>query len=343
MFKVDNKNKCTIFAGSFFDDMQKYDLQETPSGLEILYSDGIKENVTFNWGALTNSIDYGLSLSDDLNDLSDVWIPILIDNDNYILSKEIKNNFSIKKMMLGIENFINFIGKFNNWEISPQGQAKLKSDWLINSIDIPYIMDYGILCWYKNNSAYKYTDFKPLSEFPIGSRIICDKALTAVLSETESISISNTDILIKHGENSLILTSKDDSIFLNSTNINSTSANISFNTERKLFNLNKVNNLQQLNPKFRLDIKSLYTGKLEHASLWIADGESYSYSLNKNRRAENYTFNISSLSYLSPSLYYKYNAIFNRLTSRIIRQPNSAPLPQQKLAILKKLCYFLST
>lgn len=343
MLKIDNKSKCTIFAGSFFDDLDKYTLKETDKDLKLMFDGGVENAVTFNLTALHTVIQSGLNLEPSASLLTDNWIPIFIDNDDQVISKEIRKNFTIKKKILGIENFIQFKGLFKNWLLS--NDTKLNSNWFINSNDISYIMDYGVLCWYKKNTQYLYDQFKQLDEFPIGSRVLCDQALTAKLSDSKSISISTTDVLIKHSKHSLIIADKDDSKFNSTTDATSTSANISFNTERRIFDLSKVQNIDTLNPKFKSHINSIDQSNdlLKHSSLWIANGEAYSYSLNKNRRAENYSLNTPTLSYLSPSLFYIYTAVYHRLTVRQIKNANTASLSQPKLAMLKKLAYFLST
>lgn len=343
MFKFDKKNNCSIFNGSFFDDIQPYVLEEQSSVLNIKYGSDISP-VSFRWSSLTNVISNSLSLITDGTQIVDSWIPIIIDNDNHVLSKEIKNNCSIKKQILGIENFIQFKGLFNNWDIS-NNSIKLNSNWFIHSNDIPYIMDYGVLCWYKKNTQYKHTDFKSLQDFPEGTRLRCDQNLTAKLSDTESISISPDDILFKLSNTILIIANKDDSIFNNTTDANSNAANISFNRsdERRIFDLSKVQDISSINPHFKQDIEALYNDPLLlDGSLWIANGEAYSYSLNKNRRAENYSLNIPSMSYLSPGLFYIYNAIYHRLTIRLLKK-HTGLLSVGQSRMLKKLCYFLST
>lgn len=351
MFKQDLKNNCTIFNSSFFDDMISYKLEETDSDLKIRFeSSDNTSNVSFKWNELKDVVSTSLSLVSNSINVLDSWIPIIIQNDNHVLSKEIRNNCTIKKKILGIENFVQFQGLFKNWDLS-NPNIKLNSNWFIHSNDIPYVMDYGILCWYKNNTNYLYDQYKDLSEFPVGSRILCNMPLTAKIqssnnnSETKNISISTNDILIKHSKNILILTDKDDSKFNSTTSASSSSADISFNTERKIFNLSDVKDIADLDVKFKLDIRSLYDADdvFKHSSLWISNGEAYSYSLNPNRRAENYSLNIPSMSYLSPSLFYIYNAIYHRLTINTTKNDNSVLVSKKKASILKKLCYFLST
>lgn len=343
MLKVDNKNKCNIFSGSFFDDLQKYSLKETDSDLKLVFDGGIENQVIFNFSALTDTLQSSFSIESMASSITDSWIPIFIDNDNKIISKEIRKNFSIKKKILGIENIIQFKGLFKNWLVS--NDTKLNCNWFINSNDIPYIMDYGILCWYKKNTQYIKDQFKNLDQFPIGSILFCQTPLTAKLSDTESISISPTDMLVKYSKNILLFVDKDDSKFNSTTDATNTSASISFNTERKIFDLSKVKDIDTLNPQFKLHLGSINQGSelLKHSSLWIANGEAYSYSLNNNRRAENYSLNIPTLSYLSPSLFYIYNAIYHRLTVKQIKNATTASLSQPKLAMIKKLAYFLST
>lgn len=343
MLKVDHKSKCTIFSGSFFDDIQKYELIENNNILSLNFS-GTIFPVNFNITGLSSVIQNSQSIVSQFSTLKDVWIPIIIDNDNHVLSKEIRQNFSIKKKIFGIENMVQFRGLFNNWNVT-NTNIKLNCNWFINSNDIAYVVDYGLLCWYKNNSNYIDNQFKELKDLPNGSKIYCAMSLTAQLSDTESISISPTDLLIKHSDTSLIIVDKDDSKFLNTSDASSRSANIQFNYERKLFNLSKVNNIDNLKPKFKLAINPIDSENivLKNASLWISNGEAYSYSLNNNRRAENYTLNMSSLSYLSPSLFPIYNAIYHRLTCRLSKPKGTSGLNAAKLSMLKKLCYFLST
>lgn len=376
MFIEDNTSKCTIFNSTFFDNLQNYQLNEISSDdgglLEIQFGED-KYPVTFNWEAfetIANSNKFNWTYE------TGPWSPIFVANPkspiagfslpsaNYTKSKEIRRNASIKKINLGIENFIQFQGKFKDWTID--NDTKLNVNWFINSNDISYVMDYGLLCWYKKSDNIRATTWPQdtigysLDSIPIGSKVICDRDLTAVLKEdqygniTDSVQISRNEILVKHGKTKLIKVDKDDSIFNSTSDANNRSASISFNTERKIFDLKKVRNLENNQPKFLPYGDYLHSGQefaliKNGVSLWIPNGEAYSYSYNNNRASENLSFQLPGPSYLSPSLFYIYNAIYHRLTFNMIRKSDRNELSTNdridlnKSGMLKKLCYFLST
>ena len=347
MYKDDKINQCTIYNSAFIDDILPYTLGlNSDDQLSLKFNNNVVSNVDFKINQLRELITQSKNLLgvSDPELLKDVWIPIFITNDNYVQNKEIKRYGTNKKKIFGIEDFISFRGEYKNWIIN-NANTKLSSDWYTHSNDISYNIDYSIMCWYRLESNNIYSTHVSIKNIPNGYPVVCNQALSYT-DNGRSVNISTNDILIKKNDSTLLLPHKDNSIIGSSTEISS-SANMTFNSEQSVFNLSKVEDLATLNPLFKVHTETIMglttDGQRSNDRLWIADGEAYSYSLNKRRQKEDFSSGICTHTYLSPSLFYKANSIYHRLTATQIKLANGSSLPKDKAKALRKLSYFLAT
>lgn len=137
---------CSIIDTDFIDDLLPYNLKSNQGdGLSIVYDDGQKYTIDFNWTAFNKMLPRGSN---------DIWYPIIADVSNSsIETKKIDRNFSLASNKIGIESFIKFTGKFRNWEIAQQGNT-FCLDWMLNDDNFIYDALYGIIGWVKFSQPF---------------------------------------------------------------------------------------------------------------------------------------------------------------------------------------------
>ena len=312
-------SSCIIFDKFLFDDSNPYTLAENNNNLTIRYGE-VSNDVIFSLTGLTQAKEYSVT-----NVQNDIWYPIFINNDNNISNKVISRdgayrnaNTNIRSGRLGIENFISFPASLKNWSIS--GSAKFSIDWILNQPDMPYYLEYGILCWYKKIGSQKNnpTVFSTIDKFPIGSRLIKNGN-------------SNT-IYIKLDDDNLYNIGQDDSI-INTDSITHSSVA-----------LVKLSDIGGSTATFSLAPSTITSESLlsDNSILWIANGDTFSYSDNEQDKNYEYSNKIISKSYISASLYSTYSQIYHILTSY---KPKNIieGMHLRQVRLIKKLASFLAT
>lgn len=351
MLLKDKKN-CNIFSKFLLDDLFPYDLREANGDLKLSYnyeSDSylrikrseteslVGTSVTLKTQDLITLINRDEPQNTDQSLGSSIWFPVFIkDTDNYSLYKQINKGYTNNISRLGIDDFISFSPLFKNWTVL-SGQPKMTIDWILNSTDINFDPIYGILFWAKkiNIPSSDSDQFLELSSFPNGS-----------LLQTNNSTLGLSKKFIKIDDETVLDSSKDNSIFLNSTyssnnrDITSPNPSISFNTENQFIKISTLTD----GAKFKLynstAIQATTSGGAGYI-LWVPDGDFYSFS-DKVTNAAGRTLYQASDCYISPSLYKKYNEIYHILTLEDKKDLYSGRRSTYS-KFFKKLCYSLAT
>jgi hypothetical protein len=205
--------------------------------------------------------------------------------------------------------------------------------------------EYGVLFWYKKNSSYTVDGTLPYKDIPVGTIV----SWTGSYSY-QGMTLSSGNYGVKVNSSTISLLNKKSALIQNSTDINATGLNVSFNSEIQTVNLGTAGDTDQFYVLTR-GISPTSTPSEDEDEpppsesfydLWIPDGECFSYyetevgSLRGRANQEN------SNTYLSPGLFSIYREIYHRLTLRRVKGTANALNKKQSLA-LQKLCYFLSS
>lgn len=321
MYKINNKKNCEIYNSSLFQDLADYKIIEDSSGPSIRYTENYP--ISLNFTAIENFINTSVT--------KDVWIPVIIDLD--ITHKPVFDKQNIRNKILGLENVVSFPAVFKNWQILDTSNApkskNMSVNWCISSMIPSFSAEYGILFWYKINSA---PSSYGLDNIPIGS-IINSNSVLSYGSETLA---TNVDV-VKINNNTLKRLDKK------SNNI--TGTNIVFGHEKQIIELDSCSPFDIKTNTFSYSLSNNQFKKNDNNySIWISDGEAFSYfnGYADERRSRNTS--APSKTYLSPLLMPIYREIYNILTLRRTKKNNTPlDLPGYQAPLLQKLCYFLST
>jgi hypothetical protein len=338
MYIRDTTNSCSIYDKSFFNDMKPYRLEiiDSNNTLGIRYKDNSFNSVTFNLDGFSNILR-----QEDRDTTDDCWFPVFIKRDtSTVKSKEILRGSSIRKTILGLENFLSFVPKLENWQVSPG--IEMCSNWFINSNLIPDDPIFGLLCWAKKNSIKTTFPFNSLDKFPIGSRLKSENTLSYKDASNKEIRIDNSTPLVKINSTILKILDKDDSVF------DSTKSKFIFSQEDHIFDLSKWLSQQPppqpgsppidlSYPKFKSGFHPSAIGDFPNYVFWIPDGECYTLEAREELKR-----GLPPNAYLSASLMHYYRSIYHRLTAKNIRSSIGF---QNKIHArnLKILCYYLAT
>ena len=205
--------------------------------------------------------------------------------------------------------------------------------------------EYGVLFWYKKNSSYAADGTLPYKDIPVGTIV----SWTGSYSY-KGMTLSSGNYGVKVNNSTVSLLNKKSALIQNSTDINATGLNISFNSEIQTVDLGPIQDTDQFyvltrgisNTSAQSDDADAPTVPASFYDLWIPDGDCFSYfetevgSLRGRANQEN------SNTYLSPGLFSIYREIYHRLTLRRVKGIANA-LNKKKSLALQKLCYFLSS
>jgi hypothetical protein len=277
-----------------------------------------------------------------------VWTPAIVSNENYVSNKPLFNKQNITNTILGIESALSFPASFKNWDIldtnGNASSANMVTNWYITSIIPTAYAEYGLLFWYKPNdipssSTYLLTDIpngtliKSTSSLTYTDTIPSGESFPPTLIDTTPL-ISTTTELMKIDNNTLKI--------LNKSSNNITGTGTTFWADYDKFYLNKCASFDIKTNTFSVINNNPFTSNGSECSLWISDGEVFSYfdsEVNKNKYRSQ---SLPSKTYLSPLLMPIYREIYDILTLRIVRSLSTG-LTKAKSTLLQKLCYFLST
>lgn len=341
-----NKN-CTIYDKSFLDDMYSYNY------------DSINNKIVYNSPSLNDEIlDSEVNISSSLNFIKknvytkspNVWHPVFITPDNSII-----NNMPLYKGTttlsenLGIEGAIEIYNpKFNNWEVK-RGDPYMSTDWIITPDLCPFYPEYGLIFWFKYNSTIdKETD---IDNIPIGSTVVISSGPSEFKINDTYINIKDK-LLTKYSVDTLLILDIDNVMVIPKD------SSIEFIPSSK-YKYIKINDILNADPKLKKeDIK--FTIKksdpliedMPGLSLWIPDGDTYSYFKSPQMAFEAYNNNMCSSSYISPVLSNIYREIYHTLSwylnTRDIVYVEGSPVPKPNFSpmqskLFKKICHILST
>lgn len=354
----DKINKCTVYNKYFIDDLVNYTLEEKDNTLTVKYSDG--SNTVVDFSRLESSIQTIINSYKSNNEKKDCWYPgIITKNNSNILTKNLIKGFAINFDNLGIESAISFNAKFQNWTTSLP--VNMEADWIINSPIIPFIPKYGVLFWYKTNTAIVS---KPLSEIPNESRLICE-------SDISYTDPPNTPTGIKKyiSKNCIVRKLDDDTLYVEQFEENIDQNDIVFNNNNavvkqkdRIFSISSY--LSSAFPKRANETEKDYQTRLEtqrknikfkpvnsqqsplsnmpDTTLYISNGETYSYTHDEEELASNYSNNMPMRSYVSVTQYQFYRQIYDILTLDLVKKVDVGLDPSYARR-MRKLAHVLST
>jgi hypothetical protein len=327
MYTINNKNKCHIYSSSIFQDLVSYNVGENSSGPYIkYYGSSIENAATLNTTAIESFIESGST--------QDVWMPAIIKDETYISKKVLVNKQNVTNKILGIESALYFDAQLKNWNILDTGgsakSANLYTNWYITSLAPFFQAEYGILFWYKMNETSSTASFL-LDKIPNGS-VIKSNASLSYNDNTETI--GTTTEVIKIDNRTLKRLDKQSNKI--------TSTGTEFWKERDIFDLTQCSAFDIETNTFSYNIYNQLSKDSKEYSIWISNGEAFSYFDGPVNAIRSRNRGLVSKTYLSPLLMPIYREIYNALTLR--RNRAYSPYLTKKQALcLQKLCYFLST
>jgi hypothetical protein len=254
---------------------------------------------------------------------SDIWLPAIIKDGSLIDNKEILSARFIGNKVFGIEEMIKIENpQLKNWTFETGGDTcSFTTDWIINDNLSSLDIEYGVLFWYKKNSEGNNSS----TEYLLSK-------ISNLSSVVPTEDLSYTDASIPY-----LLKTNDNAIKLNDTKL------LKLDTHQT-FDLEKVTDYANKKFKLRSNINFLHNS-IKDYSIWISDGEFYSYYLNPKDKYDIKTFRSRksvSRSYISPSLYHFYRSIYHSLTLRDVKKLGEGTFSSTNEK-LKKLSYLLAT
>lgn len=337
---IDTSNQCNIIKKSLLDDLKQYSV--SADGNTLRYSDNTTAIIGYKLPVIGSlALESYSTINNDT--FLDCWLPVFVTDDRYIDTKFLSDdgsysngNQSLSSGRIGIENFLSFRPNFETFNVS---QGTMSTDWILNRHNVPYAVYYGIMCWIKrhniNNTMIIGGAEDELSVFPVGSRLVHRSRPNDIL-----IKISNTSLYI-----------------VNSERYSFSSNGVSFNNENN-FVLDAETlapNLYSLADSARSEIYAknsivseqdslsgiAINGITNNVSLWIPDGDFFSYY---DSEAEYYlgaNKGIPSNGFVSPCLTKFYTSIYRILTLDEIRTIDKKNLTRARC--YRKLAHALST
>jgi len=341
MYKINNIKHCNIFNNSFFQDLEQYRLIDDINGdtyIKYESETGVKP-VSVRMEAITGLIDNSVD--------PEVWTPVLITGEKFLANKPFFGKQQIHNNILGVENAVSFESKFKNWNTelpSPSGTGfksiDMSSNWFVSTMSTTIKPEYGLLFWYKKNSApYSSRGTLDYQDIPISTIISWTGTYTY-----KGMNLSSGDYGVKINDKTISLLNKKSALIQNSNDPYSTGLNVSFNSEIQTINIGS----QPSGSHYYVLTKGIkYIPENSNTppsfyDLWIPDGECFSYYETEIASIRSKTNLENSNTYLSPSLYPVYREIYHTLTLRRLRGSAYSYNKKQSLA-LQKLCYFLSS
>ena len=326
MFINNLKNNCKLVDVFLSNDLESNVLTLDDSNqLKLVYNDTTlsPSNITIQTDKILQLINVAKP-SLPANTLEDVWLPAIIKNDDWIDNREVINSRLLDNTVLGIEDFIKITTpKFKSFNLElGAATSYLGLDWCLGNNLSAYELEYGILFWYKKRS----TDYSADAEF-----LIKDIPKLTRVSPASSISYTENNDTLSLNSNDYAIKLDDNTLKL---------------WNNKIFQINKLTSSQIQNLRFKIiDYKNTIKDNIKDYSIWIANGDTYSYFLNpkdkKYRLEHNAAYRPGSRSYLSPSLSHIYRQIYHTLT--INRPKGFTNLLAANEERLIKLCYNLAS
>ena len=354
MRQVNNLKNCVLFDRLLQDDLRDYKLNDYTQLLEVDYLQTKKAEVVFKFEELKKIYEDNL-VSDTT--IVNLWQPVFVWNDDYVATKLLSKNGAIrnanpdfKSGRLGIEEFMSFTPEFKHWNLSSSGEIspKLCTDWVINKANMPYYLEYGLFFWYKKlpdedslRSDRKFLyDPGYIEEFPNYARISTQDSINPEFNGQQFIKLDNTTLYKIN----------DKSQFNDYQSPGSRWANIRWD-QKDIVKVSDIKVSDKENetrrPKFFLYSESARNnneiiGRGSRTTLYIPDGECYSYFENYADKLISCDRQMLSKTYISPSLYSSYRQIYSILTIDEKKRLSSG-FNLNKSRIYKKIAGYLST
>lgn len=296
---IDNTSNCNIIKHSLLDDLQPYFVDNNGS---MSYTANSSNNAS-----LTKNSALDTLITNETAAL-DIWQPLIIDNDTYVQNKLLSSHGSCHSSnplllsgRLGIEEFYKFTPTFKSWDTTG---GVMCVDWLLNGLNTPYSVYYGILCWFKKRNIAANPNIhggKPesLSFFPNGSRLVKSDNNNTVyvkLSDSKLYSVNKQSRTITNGN------------FVFDSELNQTIIEASTLGAGALFRIAPT-----FNEENRVNNTSNQYNIMDPV-LWIPDGDCFFYHNSEEEKVASLNQKIPTKSYISSALYQKYSSIYRMLT-----------------------------
>ena len=303
MLKKDAQNKCILYDKYFLDDLYPYKYNNRTDTIDYYKDGAFLDSYNVYMDRLMDFIQVAITATNKQNpngEIKDVWIPCFVSvKDSKIETKMLFKGSSSIPDSIGLEKAFWFDPQFQNWD---SDSSYMSVNWILTPEMMPFIPKYGLMFWYKKSSSM--TTEQPIAE--INSYDI----VKPIKEYNDGINrIDPTTKLIKKTDDLLLII--EDKLVYDQNNIKPIH-NRHFSISRYL----KFNNLDQDDIKFTIykasSSKDIFSdGAL---SIWIPDGDTYSYIESEELASEQYKNDIISKSYLSPVLHPVYREIYHLLT-----------------------------
>jgi hypothetical protein len=303
MLKKDAQNKCILYDKYFLDDLYPYKYNNKTDTIDYYKDGAFLDSYNVYMDELIKFIVSSIEATDkkwNNVELKDVWVPCFVSvKDSKIETKMLFKGSSSIPDSIGLEKAFWFDPKFQNWD---SGSSYMSVNWILTPEMMPFIPKYGLMFWYKKSSSViqkqsmadinTYDIVKPIKEYHDGIN-----------------SINPTTKLIKKTDDLLLII--EDKIAYDQNNIKPVH-NKHFSISRYL----KFNNINIDDVKFSIYKSSSNNNIFSDGtlSIWIPDGDTYSYIESEELASEQYKNDIISKSYLSPVLHPVYREIYHLLT-----------------------------
>ena len=348
------KDNCIIYDKYFIDDLYSYKYNSKNNSISYYDNGKVIGSSNIN---LNNALIKIKNIIE--SNESDYWMPGFIASDGQPIARgagfdtiEDWNRFSSRLLTQGAVSPYNNLGiddaviiekpMFRNWDIGSKNDKNhyMSSDWILNSDLTPYMPVYGLMFWYRTafpleNTDAGYTIFP--ENIPHG----------AIVSTNATGKLNNVDI------NKLLLFKITDDLY----EIIENKTKIEY-SENKKFRISKwkQENNTTYSPSFKIINNDPIIADKPYLSLWIPDGEMYSFFKSVGQQQEDYKKNVMSSSYLSPTLKHIYREIYHALTLKSKRSVNKIyndsnvasimpePFFNRKISrAIKKIAYILAS
>jgi len=328
---IDKTSNCNIIKHSLLDDLLPYTVSSNGT---LTYNDSSPGGLIRS--PSLDALIQQSQASSILDDVLDVWQPLIINSDTYVDNKLLSSHGScynsnplLTSGQLGIESFFSFTPNFKSWTTS---NAKMSIDWLLNGQNTPYSVYYGILCWFRlkditNNSNIHGGKEQPLTYFPNGSRLVKSGDANNVY-----IKINNSRLYLVNAQSRTIKDGSyvfDEELGKTIVELSSLGTNPLFKIANMYKSENVYDNTSSLH---RMDMNPI---------LWIPDGDCFFFHNSDAERVSSLSYNISCRSYVSSALYQKYSSIYRILTLDEKRSFSNKNLKRSRF--YKKIAHALST
>lgn len=282
------KDNCTVFSSSLFNDLKPYDIVSQNGSLYIDYGGAGSYSINIDVAFVTNLISSNIPT----DPIDGAWYPAFIyPGGSSQYKKTVLERVNYQEPLLGRANFINFVGKFNNWKTcnlsGSDVDRDMVCDWFITSRYNNFIPIQGIMFWFRKIDSFQ--DAMWFYEMPAGTIFYDNGVLKKKLDYRR---VRNLAV--------------DRSVFNSSFVLTTPGFLFNDNKEIEVFDEDKTK------VQYSLYNQGFDVGG-DYYEIFIPEGEAFSFYDNAVDRARTQAKGIFSYSYVSPALHNIYRELHNAL------------------------------